>query len=166
LHPQRVAIVDRGVELRYADLDARSAALAQAWLRAGYLPGERIATLVGNSADHVVAFFACARAGLVLVPLSWRLTAGELADQLQLADPALLLVEDETSTLARGALGRCAAAVPTAYLGEDGIERTVPAPWRSSGEPAPDGPRARCRTRTRCSWSSPRAARPGPRPPC
>ena len=140
LHPQRVAIVDRGVELRYADLDARSAALAQAWLRAGYRPGERIATLVGNSADHVVAFFACARAGLVLVPLSWRLTGTELADQLQLADPALLLVEDETSTLARGALGRCPAAVPTAYLGEDGIERTVPAPWRSSGEPAPDGP--------------------------
>ena len=57
LHPQRVAIVDRGVELRYADLDARSAALAQAWLRAGYLPGERIATLVGNSAEWVADWY-------------------------------------------------------------------------------------------------------------
>lgn len=138
LHPRRVAIVDRGVELRYADLDARSARLAAAWRRAGYLPGERIATLVGNSADHVVVFFACARAGLVLVPLSWRLTPTELADQLQLADPVLLLLEDETSTLARGALGRGAAAVPTAHLGEDGIERSVPAPWRT-GRPAGDG---------------------------
>lgn len=140
LQPDRVAIVDRGVELSYADLDARSAALAAAWLRAGYRPGERVATLVGNSADHVVAFFACARAGLVLVPLSWRLTATELADQLALADPALLLVEEETQTLARGALARCAAPVPTAYLGEDGIERAVPEPWRTRTGDGPVGP--------------------------
>src|SRR5699024_2499266 len=82
LHPGRVAIVDRGVELSYQELDQRSAALADAWERAGYRRGDRVATLVGNSAEHVIAFFSCARAGLVLVPLSWRLTAYEVADQL------------------------------------------------------------------------------------
>lgn len=131
LHPQRVAILDRGVELTYGELDRRSAALARAWRRAGYRTGDRIATLVGNSADHVVTFFACARAGVVLVPLSWRLTTTELAAQLELSDPQLLLIEEETLTLARGALARTTAPVPTAYVGESGVEATVPAGWRS-----------------------------------
>ena len=133
LHPGRIAIVDRGVELSYADLDRRSAALADRWLRAGYRTGDRVATLVGNSADHVVAFFACARAGLVLVPLSWRLTAVELADQLGTSDPALLLVEEETETLARSALALAVAPIPTAYLGEQGVEHRSPPPWRTTG---------------------------------
>ena len=131
LHPERAAIVDRGVELTYRDLDERSAALAQAWSRAGYRRGDRVATLVGNSAEHVIAFFSCARAGLVLVPLSWRLTASELADQLDHADPAVLLIEEETATLARGALARVTAPVPTAYLGQVGVESPVPAPWHA-----------------------------------
>lgn len=142
LHPGRVAIVDRGVELTYRDLDERSRSLAQAWRRAGYRRGDRVATLVGNSAEHVIAFFSCARAGLVLVPLSWRLTAGELGDQLALADPAVLLVEDETETLARGALSRVAARVPMAHVGQVGVEHPVPAPWHSAGargEHAGDG---------------------------
>ncbi|WP_114906576.1 class I adenylate-forming enzyme family protein [Ornithinimicrobium murale] len=132
LHPSRVAIVDRGVELTYHDLDERSGALAQSWERAGYRRGDRVATLVGNSAEHVIALFSCARAGLVLVPLSWRLTATELADQLTHADPAVLLVEEETETLARGALARLAAPVPTAYVGQVGVEQPVPAPWHST----------------------------------
>jgi fatty-acyl-CoA synthase len=39
----------------------------------GYGPGHRLATISGNSSDHVVAFFACALAGVAFVPLSWRL---------------------------------------------------------------------------------------------
>ena len=137
LHPDRVAIVDRGVELTYRDLDERSRALAQAWRRAGYRRGDRVATLVGNSAEHVIAFFSCAREGLVLVPLSWRLTAAELADQLTAADPAVLLVEDETETLARSALARTAAPIPTAYVGQVGVEAPVPAPWHSNHDNTP-----------------------------
>ncbi|WP_109473731.1 class I adenylate-forming enzyme family protein [Ornithinimicrobium cavernae] len=142
LHPDRVAIVDRGVELTYRELDERSRALARAWRDAGYRRGDRVATLVGNSAEHVIAFFSCARAGLVLVPLSWRLTATELADQVGRADPAVLLVEDETETLARSALARVAAPVPTAYLGQVGTEQPVPAPWHGAHlqEPYAVGP--------------------------
>ncbi|MCK0111825.1 AMP-binding protein [Ornithinimicrobium sp. F0845] len=136
LRPGRAAIVDRGVELTYRDLDERSRALAQAWRRAGYRRGDRVATLVGNSAEHVIAFFSCAREGLVLVPLSWRLTATELADQLTQADPAVLLIEDETETLARGALSRTAAPVPTAYVGQVGVEAPAPTPWHSGHDPA------------------------------
>jgi fatty-acyl-CoA synthase len=47
-------------------------------------------------------FFACARLGLILAPLSWRLTAPELAYQLENSEPALFLVEREYSELADG----------------------------------------------------------------
>ena len=37
-----------------------------------------------------------ARLGAALAPLSWRLSAGELARQVELLDPVLLVEEDET----------------------------------------------------------------------
>jgi fatty-acyl-CoA synthase len=59
-----------------------------------------VATLTGNSPEHVMVLFACARLGLILLPLSWRLTAPELQYQLDDAEPSLLLVEDEYRELA------------------------------------------------------------------
>ena len=61
--PERIAIDDRGVTIGYRDLETRAHELALALRRAGYGAGDRIATVSGNSIDHVVAFFACAKAG-------------------------------------------------------------------------------------------------------
>ena len=124
--PDRVAVDDRGVCISYAELDRRATALAEAFVGAGLDVGSRIATITGNSADHVVVFFACAKAGLVLVPLSWRLAPRELATQLEVADPALLLVEDEFQTLARSAASRVARSIATTTLGSQGVEAEVP----------------------------------------
>lgn len=126
--PDAVAIDDRGVVVTYRELDERATRLAASLRAAGYAVGDRIATITGNSADHVVLFFACAKAGLVLVPLSWRLSPRELAEQLETADPVLLLVEDEFQTVARAALDRLPRRLPTAPLGAHGIERHVPHP--------------------------------------
>lgn len=130
--PDRVAVDDRGVVLTYRELDARATSLATALLDRGYGVGDRIATITGNSADHVVVFFACAKAGLVLVPLSWRLSPRELALQLEHADPALLLVEDEFTTLATATLKRLVAPVAVQGLGAASIEANVPFPTRNS----------------------------------
>jgi fatty-acyl-CoA synthase len=121
------AIDDRGVATSYRELADRSAALAERLLSAGCRHGDRIATLTGNSAEHVVLFFACARAGLVLVPLSWRLTAPELAAQLSDARPALFCVEEEFDVIARAALALLPEPVPTHRLGRVGLELKVPA---------------------------------------
>lgn len=129
--PDRVAVDDRGVVLTYRELDSRASDLANALLDKGYGVGDRIATITGNSADHVVVFFACAKAGLVLVPLSWRLSPRELALQLEQADPALLLVEDEFTTLASAALKRLVAPLAVKGLGAGSIEANVPHPTRN-----------------------------------
>jgi len=132
-----IAIDDRGVAVSYAELDNRSAILAARLLSNGYRAGDRIATLTGNSADHVVLFFACARAGLVLVPLSWRLTPVGLADQLADAAPALLYIEDEFDVIARAALEHLAEPVPTSRLGRVGLEGQLPV---GPGAPTPGAP--------------------------
>ena len=93
--PERVAVDDRGVTLRYRDLDDRASDLAAAFRAAGYGVGDRVATITGNSSDQVVLFFACAQAGLVLVPLSWRLAPrpdDELVTRTVRDDDALLIV--------------------------------------------------------------------------
>ncbi len=134
--PERIAIDDRGVVVTYRELDARANRLAAAFRAAGYAVGDRIATITGNSADHVVLFFACAKAGLVLVPLSWRLAPRELAAQLEIAEPALLLVESEFESLAKATLARLARRIPVAALGAHGVEAEVPAPGREGSAAA------------------------------
>jgi len=123
---RRIAIDDRGVTTDYATLAARASALAEGLRAAGYGPDHRIATVTGNSTDHVIAFFACALSGVALVPLSWRLTPRELTDLLRRSEPALVLVEDDYATLAAEALRELAAAPLVAALGTTGVEASVP----------------------------------------
>ncbi|MEU7028279.1 fatty acyl-CoA synthetase [Streptomyces sp. NPDC046275] len=84
----------------YAALDA-AVSTAAARLREGALgarlaPGDRVATYGHNSDAYLIAFLACARAGLVHVPVNHHLTGEDLdyllrqsGSSLVLADPAL-----------------------------------------------------------------------------
>jgi fatty-acyl-CoA synthase len=98
--PARVAIDYLGRTLTYSELARGADAFAVTFADAGLKRGDRVATLTGNSPEHVEVFFACAQLGLILLPLSWRLTAPELRYQLDDAEPALFLVEDEYGELA------------------------------------------------------------------
>ncbi|GAA3762380.1 long-chain fatty acid--CoA ligase [Microbacterium kribbense] len=124
--PAAIAIDDRGVRITYGALAERAGALTESLRDAGYRPGDRVATVSGNSIDHVVAFFACAQTGLAFIPLSWRLTAGELAPIIDRAAPHLLLIEDEHAALAGDARDRMCAPAPVALLGGTGVETHVP----------------------------------------
>ncbi|WP_417564500.1 class I adenylate-forming enzyme family protein [Microbacterium sp.] len=123
---ERTAIDDRGVRIGYALLRERAQLLAERLRAAGYGPGDRIATVSGNSIDHVVAFFACAKTGIAFIPLSWRQTPGELAAAIEGSRPQLVLVEDEYAGTADEALRRIAEPVPSARLGVVGVEAHPP----------------------------------------
>jgi fatty-acyl-CoA synthase len=103
--PARVAIDYEGRLVTYAELEESACAFAAAFADAGLRRGDRVATLTGNSPDHVAVLFACAKAGLMLLPLSWRLSPVELRYQLDDAEPTLFLAEDEYAGLAE-ATGR------------------------------------------------------------
>jgi len=99
--PGRVAIDYENRLVTYGELDAGSDSWAARFHDAGLSCGDRVATLTGNTPEHVQVFFACAKAGLVLVPLSWRLAGPELQYQLDDSEPSLFLVEDEYAHLAQ-----------------------------------------------------------------
>jgi fatty-acyl-CoA synthase len=127
--PERVAIDHDGRLVTYRDLDEGSDARAAAFAAAGLERGDRVATLTGSSPEHVEIFFACAKLGLVLLPLSWRLSAAELRYQLDDAEPALLLVEepyDELATAAGAPFERLQPGVrPQAVAAPDIADRAV-----------------------------------------
>jgi fatty-acyl-CoA synthase len=99
--PNRVAIDYRDREVTYAELDDAANGFASSFAERGLRRGDRVATLTGNTPEHVAVFFACARLGLILAPLSWRLTAPELTYQLEDSEPALFLVEPGYEELAQ-----------------------------------------------------------------
>jgi fatty-acyl-CoA synthase len=132
--PDRVAIDFQGRHVTYGELDARSEATARWFGALGLRPGDRVASLTGNSPEHVAALYACAKAGLVLLPLNWRLAAAELAYQLDDAEPSLLLVEPGMDAQAAEALAAASVRVPTAELGH--VPGSDPA---AATAPRPDG---------------------------
>jgi fatty-acyl-CoA synthase len=124
--PARIAIEHRGEPTTYAELDARSERLADTLLRLGLRRGDRVASLTGNRPEHVELFFACAKAALVLVPLSWRLAPPELAYQLAHAEPAALFVEPERDSLADAALELAASRPRRLALARADLDALAP----------------------------------------
>jgi fatty-acyl-CoA synthase len=122
LTPNRVAIESLEGDWTYADLERRSDELA-----ASIEPGSRVSTLTGNTAEHVAVFYACAKAGACLHPISWRLAPAEVAFQLDDAEPAVFLVEDEQRPLAEVAL-ELAAVRPPLELGARASSSRAPEP--------------------------------------
>ena len=158
---ERIAIDDRGVTIDYATLAARATELAEALRAAGYGPGDRIATVSGNSTDHVVAFFACALAGIAFVPLSWRLTPRELADVLRALRPRAGARRGRARRARRRGAARArrrAAGRAARHDRGRGVRAAVARDPRAA--------RGTCATTTRCSSSSPRGARRRRRASC
>jgi fatty-acyl-CoA synthase len=96
IHQDKVALISTGRQVSYRELDARVNRLADALGTRGLRRGDRVAALLFNGIEYLEALFACAKTGMILVPLNVRLSAGELVDILGdctaralLYDPAL-----------------------------------------------------------------------------
>ncbi|QIZ34353.1 fatty acyl-CoA synthetase [Saccharopolyspora sp. ASAGF58] len=77
----------------YAELDAAVTRAAGVLLAAGANQGDRIAAYGKNSDAYVIGFLACARAGLVHVPINYNLTSGELGYLLEQSGSSIALVD-------------------------------------------------------------------------
>jgi acyl-CoA synthetase (AMP-forming)/AMP-acid ligase II len=71
-HPERDALVLGDERISYRALDATVEAVAGNLTQRGYAKGDRLALLLGNCFEFVYAVLACARAGIIVVPMSIR----------------------------------------------------------------------------------------------
>jgi len=81
LNPNKEAVYDVAEEKRltFMELNNRANRCCSALLSMGIRPGDRVALLAHNGHEFIESFFGPAKAGIVLMPLNWRLTAEELA---------------------------------------------------------------------------------------
>ncbi|MFD3717140.1 fatty acyl-CoA synthetase [Streptomyces sp. NPDC058674] len=92
--PDREALRYRERTWTYAELDAAvTTGAAVLRERYGLEEGDRVAAYAHNSDAYLIAFLACARAGLTHVPVNQHLTGGDLAHVLDDCTSALVLAD-------------------------------------------------------------------------
>lgn len=70
--PDAEALIVDELRLTWRQLRDSCLAFARGLLARSVKPGDRIALLMGNGAEFVIAFFACARIGVIVVPINTR----------------------------------------------------------------------------------------------
>jgi fatty-acyl-CoA synthase len=108
---ETIALREDGTELTYRAFNARVNRLASALAARGLVHGDRVAILAGNCIDYVTLLMACAKQGYIAACLNWRQVERELAQSIELVDPALLIVSSEYASLSLG-------PTPRVVLGE------------------------------------------------
>jgi len=95
-HPSLEAIWYDGKAQTYAELDQSSSQIAAGLIdQFGLIPGDRVAVIDKNCAAYLELFFALDKAGLVIAPLNWRLTPGEVKQIIDDFKPKLIVTGPE-----------------------------------------------------------------------
>src|SRR4029079_2242713 len=77
LYPDRDALVDGALRLSYAQFFARCDRWSAALQGLGIAKGDRVAYIAPNTHAQLESFYAVPQIGAVLVPINYRLSAGE-----------------------------------------------------------------------------------------
>jgi fatty-acyl-CoA synthase len=112
-HPDREALIEYGGDgvrrMTWGELDATINRLGNALAARGVAAGGRVALMLPNGAEFLIAHQALARLGAIAVQLGYRLKAGEIAHILDNAEPGATVVHADylaAMTEARRQVGR------------------------------------------------------------
>jgi long-chain acyl-CoA synthetase len=117
--PDRPALRIPTGAISYGDLARRAAALRLA-IGQRASPGDRVAIAAGNEVSFVVAYLATLAAGAVAVALNPTAPAAELARDLGMVKPSLLVASPTYEGLAQ----ECAPSRPILVVGDDDASDT------------------------------------------
>ena len=95
LTPNKLGARDSRRELSFARWHERATRLANGLLGLGLVKGDRVALLAYNRVEWMELYVALARAGLVAVPINFRLTPPEIAYIVQHSGARACVVQDE-----------------------------------------------------------------------
>ena len=102
-----------GTRLSYAELDTRTAQMAQALTDLGVTPGERVAAQVGKSVTAILLYLGTLRAGGVFLPLNTGYTPAEIDYFLNDARPRVFVCDPARAEALGPAAARAGATLTT-----------------------------------------------------
>lgn len=107
-HPDHTAIIAGDSRLTFAGIDAQSTRLAAALQQRGVARGDRVAVMMENTAEFVIALWAALKAGAVFVPINHAAKTAMLGFILAGTEAKCLLIQP----LFRQRLEEAAGQVP------------------------------------------------------
>ncbi|MFB7110886.1 acyl-CoA synthetase [Streptomyces sp. NPDC056190] len=129
--PARVAVEYDERSWTYAELDDAVSRAANVLLGQGLAPGDRVGAYGHNSDAYLIGFLACARAGLVHVPVNQSLTGDDLAYIVDQSGSALVLTDPDLA----GRLPDAVRALPLRDAGDSLLARLPSTPPYDGPEP-------------------------------
>ena len=125
VYPDKIAISYRDRELTYRQFRDGATRVGRALLASGITPGDRVAYLMQNLPEMLIAHFAVPLVGAVLVAINTRLSGSEIAYILDHSGASLLVVDAELYPTIASHLGDVAGLREVVVAADDGFE--VPA---------------------------------------
>lgn len=126
LTPAKLAVRDSRRSLSYAQWHSRTKRLANALLGLGLAKGDRVALLAYNCAEWMEIYAALSAAGLVAVPINFRLTPPEIAYIVQHSEARAVIAQDELTDR----IDAVRAELPVPHGAFIAFGRELPAGWR------------------------------------
>jgi acyl-CoA synthetase (AMP-forming)/AMP-acid ligase II len=114
--PNRTAITCGERSITYAEFEELCSRLALVLQQRGVEPGQRVALLSKESIESAALVFAVARCGATIVPISWRLSAPEVAWIVDNAQCSTLLASPEFVALCARVGATCSVVAIDAEL--------------------------------------------------
>jgi fatty-acyl-CoA synthase len=95
LSPHRIGVRDLERSMTFHQWNARACRLANALLGIGLFKGDRVAILAYNTLEWLEIYAAAAKAGLIAVPLNFRLVGKEIRYIVDDSAAAAIIVQDQ-----------------------------------------------------------------------
>lgn len=115
----RDALVRGDVRWTWAELDRRVSSLATELRARGVVPGDCVLVHSPNDLEYVVATFAVWRAGAVLAPTNFRITAADVAGIAGVCRPTLMICHRDLADHAEVVAAEVGLAHGVLWLGAD-----------------------------------------------
>ncbi|MDQ0220513.1 acyl-CoA synthetase (AMP-forming)/AMP-acid ligase II [Peribacillus cavernae] len=96
-YPQKTAVIDGEKEFTYKEFGERTDQLSVALHKAGIQKGDHVAVMLPNTHYMLECFYGICQLGAVMVPLNYRLSAGDLEYIINHSDSKMLIVDEEFS---------------------------------------------------------------------
>ncbi|WML26125.1 long-chain-fatty-acid--CoA ligase [Neobacillus sp. OS1-33] len=94
-YPNKIAVIDGNKEFTYQEFSKRADQLSAALLQAGIGQGDHVAVMLPNTHYMLECFYGICQLGAVMVPLNYRLSAGDLEYIIRHSDAKMLIVDEE-----------------------------------------------------------------------